>query len=289
MSSIQQISASRIQHHVNILNSSSNTETSQNQNQSQSQTPKVILVVGCGSGVGEAIGQKFAFEGYIVVFLRRSNEEEAKALQEKIKENGGTSYYFICDASKPEVIIPIIEKVEKDIGPIEVAVYNIGANMGLLSLEKTTYKNFELAWRIGSLGAFIMAKEVSPHMVKRGHGTIIFTGATASVRGARNHHAHTNAMQGRRGLAQSLFQELAPKGIHVCHCILDGLVDSPGTVGKLFPEQFKQAQEEANKNYNIIRPSEVANAYWFIHSQHPSSWTFELDIRPWKTQAWFHS
>ena len=183
----------------------------------------------------------------------------------------------------------LIETIERDVGPIEVAIYNIGAQVGSRSLEKTSYRIFNLALSMGAIGAFALAKEVSPHMIKRGKGTIIYTSATAAYRGNAGQHAHTAAMGARKNLTQSISAELAPHGIHICHVNMDGPVDAPETIGKLMPEVFEKMLETKKPNDELLLPESIADTYWHLHTQPRNAWTLDLDLRPWKEQAWFNS
>ena len=142
---------------------------------------------------------------------------------------------------------------------------------------------------MGSLGAFALAKELAPYMIKRGRGTLLFTGATAGYRGNPFQHAHTAAMGARRNLCQSLNAELGPQGIHVCHFNVDGVVDAPETLGQLAPEFYKHMQDEMVPNDEVLLPASIADTYWHVHTQPKNCWTFDLDIRPWKTKPWWNS
>ena len=173
-----------------------------------------------------------------------------------------------ADGTKPEEMGPLVASVENDVGPIHVMVYNIGAQVGVRSVEQTSYRIFEMAWRMGSLGAFVGAKEVAPHMLKRGGGTMIFTSATAALRGNQGQHAHTAAMAGRRALCQSLNHELGGGGIHVCCVNLDGPVLSPETLGKLMPELYRKYCDERLPRDQIILPEAVAETYFMLHYIH---------------------
>lgn len=254
----------------------------------------MTLVIGAGSGIGSAVARRFATGGYTVCVVRRSDKEKLEALAARINDEatngqGGQAHAFMCDCTKEEEVVSLVSKIEKDIGPIEVVVYNLGANMGSRDLQSTSWKVFERAWRLGSAGAFFVARSATPAMVERGKGSFIFTGATASLRGNSDQHAHTMAMQGRRALAQSMSAELWSKGIHVCHCIVDGLVDAPDTIGRMMPEVFKQMKAELEPRDGIVKPDDVAEHYWHMHSQPRNCWTFETDLRPWQDRAWFNS
>ena len=183
----------------------------------------------------------------------------------------------------------MIEVVERDVGPIKVALYNIGAQVGNRALENTSYGIFRRALDMGVGGLFALAKEVVPHMTSRDGGTILVTNSTAAWRGNRGQHAHTAAMGARRNLCQSLCHELAPQGVHVCHFNIDAPVLSPETLGALMPEVFENLKAKAVPQEAIVLPEDVANMYYFISQQPRSSWTFEMDIRPWKETPWWNS
>ena len=183
----------------------------------------------------------------------------------------------------------VIETIEHNIGPIEIAVYNIGAQVGSRSLEKTSYRVFNLALSMGAVGAFALAKELSPYMVARGNGTLIYTSSTAAYRGNAGQHAHTAAMGARRTLTQSISAELAPKGIHVCHVNLDGPVDAPETIGRLMPDAFAEMQKNLKPNDEMLLPASIADTYWHLHTQPRNTWTLDLDLRPWQEKAWFNT
>ena len=256
----------------------------------------VCLVLGGGAGIGQAVATKFGAEGFTPVCVRRgggpnrllkegegSMDSFLKMLRETI---GITGYAYYADATNPEDIASVVRAVEESVGPIHVAVYNVGAQIGNRSVEKTSYRIFDLALKLGAFGAFAMAKEVVPFMEKRGKGSLIFTSATAAFRGNRGQHAHAAAMGARRNLCQSLNHELAEKGIHVAHVNLDGVVASPETSLKVIPEAY---HAHLASDDGMILPSAVADAYWYLHNQPRSSWTFEMDVRPWRETPWFNS
>lgn len=249
----------------------------------------VCLILGAGSGVGGALAKKFAKEGFVACCVRRSNGEELSALVKEIVEVGGKAEGFVVDMTIGKNVVALVEDIETRLGSIEVLCYNIGANMGLHDIHDTKIKTVELAFRLGALGAFVAAQAVSKRQVARGRGTIFFTGSTASLRGNRGHSAHAMAMAARRMLAQSISHELAPKGIHVVHVILDGLVDSPGTVGLMFPEKFQNAKQVLEPLDGIVKPNAVADTYWHLYSQPRHSWTYEMDIRPYRDVAWYNT
>jgi len=258
----------------------------------------VCLVVGAGAGVGQAVAQRFASSGYHVCMVRRgggkgslSDDKTRMSFEQfaqTIRDGGGIASTFYADGTDPEQIRSVVNEIEASKGPIEIAVYNIGAQVGFLSLDKTSYRIYELAWRMGSLGAFAIAKEVSPAMLHRGRGTIIYTSATAAFRGNAGQHAHTAAMAARRTLCMSLNHELAPQGIHVCHINLDGPVDAPETLGKMMPELFQKMKESRGTD-GVMDPRAIADTYWHLHTQPKCAWTFELDMRPSIDGPWFNS
>ena len=178
---------------------------------------KVALVIGAGSSLGSAIARVFASDNYTTVVARR-NGDELGPLKEEIESKGGECLSFSLDARKEEDVINFIEKIENEIGEINVAVYNIGANIRFNILETTSRKYYKV-WEMAAFGAFLMGREVARKMLPRKKGTIIFTGATASVRGKEGFAAFSGAKQAKRALAQSMAKELAPKGIHVAHII----------------------------------------------------------------------
>jgi len=257
----------------------------------------VCLIVGSGAGIGQATAKKFASEGYHAVCVRRGkgpgrllqNDGNMDLFVQKIHENGGSAETIFADGTKPGEVIDFVSYVEKEVGPIKVALYNIGAQIGNRSLEKTSYGSFERCLSMGVVGLFALAKEVAPYMSRRsGGGTILVTTGTAGFRGNKGQHAHSAAMGARRNLCQSLNHELADCGIHICHFNIDGVVASPETVGKLMPELYQRLVAEQSADA-IILPKHVADTYYFIATQPRSNWTFEMDIRTWKETPWFNS
>ena len=226
----------------------------------------------------QAIARVFASDNYTTVVARR-NGDELGPLKEEIESKGGECLSFSLDARKEEDVINFIEKIENEIGEINVAVYNIGANIRFNILETTSRKYYKV-WEMAAFGAFLMGREVARKMLPRKKGTIIFTGATASVRGKEGFAAFSGAKQAKRALAQSMAKELAPKGIHVAHIIVDGAIDTPW-VNKLFPEYVK----EKKKIDGLMKPDDIAQNYLVLHNQPKNAWTFELDLRPW-VETW---
>ena len=235
---------------------------------------KVALVIGAGTSLGSAVARCFAKDGLTAVVARRTGEE-LSTLKKEIEDFGGTCHPFSLDARKEDDVINLINKIENEIGEIEVAVYNIGANIKFGITETTSQKYYKV-WEVAAFGAFLMGREVAKKMIPRKKGTIIFTGATASVRGGDGFAAFAGAKHAKRALAQSMARELGPKGIHVAHVIIDGAIDTPW-VNKLFPDYVK----EKKKIDGLMNPDDIASNYIMLHKQSRNAWTQELDLRPW--------
>ncbi|MEM7251379.1 MAG: SDR family NAD(P)-dependent oxidoreductase, partial [Pseudomonadota bacterium] len=204
----------------------------------------VCLVMGAGAGIGGNVGKRFAREGYHAALCRRTDQEGLDKLVEEITSDGGSASGYLLNAVMTDTIEDRIAAIESDVGPIEVVVYNLGAQIGNRALGDTTYKAFEMGWRMATFGLFRVASTVCPLMAERGSGTLLVTSATAAVRGNAGQHSHAAAMGGRRMLCQSLNAEFSPKGIHVAHIIVDGAVDAPDTLGKMLgPEKFQELRE----------------------------------------------
>ena len=250
---------------------------------------KVCLVIGAGAGIGGTVGAKFAANGYHAALCRRSDAEGLEKLVSGIQAAGGSASGHMLNAVEDGVIETLVEEVEK-IGPIEVVLFNLGAQIGNRSLEQTALKTFELGWRMACMGLFRVAKAVIPAMEARGSGTLLVTSATSSVRGNAGQHSHAAAMGGRRMLCQTLNAEYASKGIHVVHIIVDGAVDAPDTLGKLLgPELFEKLREAKGKEKDgLLLPIEMAETYYHIAHQHRSAWTHELDMRAHSDLAWWN-
>lgn len=250
----------------------------------------VCLVVGAGAGIGGAIGKRFAAGGFHSVLCRRSDQEGLDKLVADIEVDGGAASGVLLNAVEDGAIEDLVEKVERDIGPIEVVLFNLGAQIGDRPLADTSYKVFELGWRMATFALFRIASTVMPHMEKRGQGTFLVTSATAAVRGNAGQHSHAAAMGGRRMLCQTLNAEFAPKGIHVAHILIDGPVDAPDTLGKMLgPERYQALREEIGLDKDgLLVPSELTETYWHLAHQHRSAWTHELDLRPYSDRPWWN-
>ena len=233
----------------------------------------VALIIGAGDATGGEIAKRFARGGYIACMTRR-NAEKLQPLIDEIEQNGGTAYGFASDAREEEQVIALIEQIESSIGPIEVMVFNIGANVPCSILEETARKYFKI-WEMACFSAFLVGREVAKRMVQRERGSIIFTGATAGVRGAANFAAFAGAKHALRALAQSMARELGPKNIHVAHVVVDGAIDTD-FIETTFPEIYALKEQDG-----ILNPAHIAENYWHLAHQPRDAWTHELDVRPW--------
>ena len=249
----------------------------------------VCLVIGAGAGIGGTVGKRFAREGYHAVLCRRTEQAGLDTLVDEIQREGGEASGFLMNAVADNTIEERVRQVEADIGPIEVAIYNLGAQIGNRALAETSLKAFEMGWRLATLGLFRLAQSVCPRMVERGGGTLIVTSATAAVRGNAGQHSHAAAMGGRRLLCQTLNAEFSPQNIHVAHVVVDGSVDAPDTLGKMLgPERFQVLRDTKGAEDGLMLPERIADTYWHIASQHRSVWTHELDLRSFSDLPWWN-
>ncbi len=239
-----------------------------------SRSPAAIII-GAGDATGGAIARAFAAEGLTACVNRRTrNSEQLDALARSICDQGYKSRAFPGDARNEDEMIALFAQVEADVGPVEVAVFNIGANVNF-PITETTVRVYQKVWEMGSLGGFLMGREAARHMIPRGRGTILFTGATASLRGGSGFAAFSGAKAALRMLAQSMARELGPKGIHVAHTVIDGAIDTAFIKGR------HPAFDEAKAADLILSPDAIAANYVMLHKQPKSAWTHELDLRPW--------
>jgi short-subunit dehydrogenase len=231
------------------------------------------LIVGAGDATGGAIAKRFARGGLIACVTRRTAEKLAP-LVEEITQAGGQAYGFASDARKEEEVIQLVDDIERDIAPIEVLVFNIGANVPCSILDETAKKYFKI-WEMACLSGFLVGREVAKRMVVRGRGTIIFTGATAGLRGSANFAAFAGAKHALRALAQSMARELGPRNIHVAHVVVDGAIDT-AFIRDNAPAMYAKKDEDG-----ILNPDHIADNYWHLHTQPRDAWTHEIDLRPW--------
>lgn len=249
----------------------------------------VCLVIGAGAGIGGTTGARFAREGYHAVLCRRSDKDGLDRLVAGIRAEGGDASGMLLNAIDDNAIEDAVIRVEKEIGPVEVAIFNLGAQIGDRALAETSHKAFETGWRLATFGLFRLAKTLLPMMAERGSGTLLVTSATAAVRGNAGQHSHAAAMGGRRLLCQTLNAEFGPKGVHVAHIVIDGAVDAPDTLGKMLgPERFQQLRETRGAEDGLLLPEKIAETYLHIAQQHRSVWTHELDLRSFSDLAWWN-
>jgi NAD(P)-dependent dehydrogenase (short-subunit alcohol dehydrogenase family) len=234
---------------------------------------KAILVVGAGDATGGAIARRFAREGYIACVTRR-HADKLEPLLAQIRAAGGEAHGFASDARREEQVTELVARIEKDVAPIEVAVYNPGANVRF-PITETTSRVFHKVWEMACFGGFLVGREAARVMLPRGRGSIFFTGATASLRGREGFAAFSSAKQALRAVAQSMARELGPKGIHVAQIIVDGAIDTE-FIKTSFPERYALKEQQG-----ILDPEAIAECYWQLHLQPRSAWTHEMDLRPW--------
>jgi NAD(P)-dependent dehydrogenase (short-subunit alcohol dehydrogenase family) len=240
---------------------------------------KSCLVIGAGDDTGGAIGRAFAREGMISCLVRRPRHEAAlEALAQSIRDEGHKAKAMPIDARNEDQMTSLIDTIEADVAPIEVAVFNIGANVAF-PITETTPRVYQKVWEMGCFAGFLMGREVARKMLTRGRGTIIFTGATASTRGRENLAAFAGAKHALRALAQSMARELGPKNIHVAHTIIDGAIDSN------FIRENVPGVDQLREQDAILNPDDIAQNYVMLHKQARSAWTHELDLRPWQ-ETW---
>ena len=233
---------------------------------------KVALIIGAGDATGGAIARRFAAGGYSACVTRRDREKLLPLVQ-TIQDAGGVAHAFASDARKEEEVIALIDRIEREIGPIEVLVFNIGANVPCSVVDETARKYFKI-WEMACFGGFLNGREVARRMLTRQRGSIIFTGATAGLRGSANFAAFAGAKHALRALAQSMARELGPQNIHVAHVVVDGAIDTE-FIRSNFPERYALKEQDG-----ILNPDHIAENYWHLHTQPRDAWTFELDLRP---------
>lgn len=232
-----------------------------------------VLVIGAGDATGGAIARRFAREGLTAIVTRREVASLEPLLQ-KIRADGGEAHGFGSDARVEEEVVALFAKIETEIAPLAAVVFNIGANVNF-PIRETTSRVYRKVWEMAAFAGFLAGREAAKVMVPRKRGTIIFTGATASIRGASGFSAFSGAKFALRSLAQSMARELGPEGIHVAHAIIDGAIDTEW-IAKNFPQRYALKEQGG-----ILNPEHIADAYWMLHAQPRDAWTHELDLRPW--------
>jgi NAD(P)-dependent dehydrogenase (short-subunit alcohol dehydrogenase family) len=238
----------------------------------------VCLVIGAGDGLGGAIARAFAGEGHPVCMTRRARHLDQ--LEALAREIGPQAHAFGVDARSEEETVALFDRIEREIGPIGVVVFNIGANVRF-GIRETTARVFTKVWEMACFAGFLAGREAARVMAPRGGGSILFTGATASMRGREGYAAFAAAKAGLRMLAQSLARELGPEGIHVAHVICDGAIDGAFTRERHDPAEVERLLDEDA----ILKPEDIAQSFVWLHNQPRSAWSHEIDLRPWK-EAW---
>ncbi|MFT4613636.1 MAG: NAD(P)-dependent dehydrogenase (short-subunit alcohol dehydrogenase family) [Bacteroidia bacterium] len=233
----------------------------------------VAIVVGAGDAIGSAIVRKFAQRGLTVVALRR-NGDKLTPMVDELRLAGHDAHAYSCDARKEEQIVERFAAIEQEHGEIDVVVFNIGANVPMGILDTDSRKFFKI-WEMACFAGFLTGREAARYMTKRGRGTLLFTGATASIRGAAGFAAFASAKHGLRALAQSMARELGPQNIHVAHVVIDAAVDTQW-ISENFPDSAKLKKQDG-----IVIPDDLADNYVMLYDQPRNAWTFEMDLRPW--------
>ena len=235
--------------------------------------PPVALIMGAGDAIGSSIATQFAISGHTVCLARR-NGDKLTHIVNSLKEGGHEAHGYSCDAREEDQVIGLFNTIEKTIGAIEVVVFNVGANVPM-DIVNTSSKKFRKIWEMACFAGFLTGREAAKTMLKRNRGTIIFTGATASMRGGANFGAFASAKHGLKALAQSMARDLGPKNIHVAHVVIDAAVDTQ------WIQEHHPAYNDLIDKDGIVNTDDLAKNYVMLHEQPRNSWTFELDIRPW--------
>jgi NAD(P)-dependent dehydrogenase (short-subunit alcohol dehydrogenase family) len=233
---------------------------------------KVCLIVGAGDATGSAIAKRFAQAGFLICVTRRTPEASATLVQ-SIQAAGGRALAYQLDARREDEVIALFKKIESEVGSLEVVVFNVGGNVRFPLLEMTAEKYFK-TWEMCALAGFLVGREAARVLLPKGRGTILFTGATASLRGGIGFSAFAGGKAALRALAQSMAREFGPQGLHIAHVVVDGVIDS---------ERVRSTQPErvaALGPQGLLEPDSIARAYLWLHEQTPDAWTFELDLRP---------
>ena len=230
--------------------------------------PNVTCIVGVGPGLGAALAKRFADAGHTIALMSRSSRHR-EPIARAIGEHGGTALGYDCDAGNPGSVSAAFARIRDTLGAPQVLIYNAGsyAPGGLLDIDP---EQFESAWRANCYGGFLCAREVLPAMQKAGAGTLLFTGATAALRGSAGFAGLAVGKFGLRALTQSMAREFGPQGIHVVHAVIDGQIATPSA-------RERQPERAAE---TFLDPDAIAETYWQLHCQHPTAWTLELDLRP---------
>ena len=239
-------------------------------------TGGVAMLVGAGDAIGAAVARRFARGGYKVCIARR-DATKSQALVDELNAEGHDVRAFSLDARQEAEVQGLFANVEQTVGPIEVCLFNAGSNVNKPLLE-TTEKLFFKAWELACYAGFLVGREAARYMLAHGRGTMLFTGATASIRGGKGFAAFSSAKFGLRAVAQAMARELGPKNIHVVHLLIDAGVDSEAIHQRMKAATGIDAKEIPPDS--LTKTNSIAEAYWFAHCQSKDGWTHELDLRP---------
>jgi len=231
----------------------------------------IALIIGAGDHLGSAIARRFAAEGFHIVATRRRGD--LNTLVNDVRALGSDATALHSDARDEQQVTELIEQVEAELGPISAAIFNVGGNVRF-SLTETTTRVYRKVWEMCALAGFLVGREVAKKMIARQQGTILFTGASASLRGNSGFAAFAGGKHALKALAESMARELGPQGIHVAHIIVDGLIENDRTA-EFLPDLYASKGADG-----IIQPDALAEVYWQLHNQPRSAWTFEQDVRP---------
>ncbi|QIE55379.1 SDR family oxidoreductase [Pikeienuella piscinae] len=237
---------------------------------------RAVVVIGAGDATGGAVARRFAREDYIACPVRRSEEALAPLIAD-IEAAGGRAHPFGCDARVESEVVALFETIEREVAPIEVCVFNIGANARFPFLELEE-KKFRKIWEMAAYAGYLTCRQAALRMAARGQGTILVTGASASVKGYANGAAFASAKFALRGMTQAMARELGPLGVHVAHVVIDGAIDT-AFIRDMFPERYALKADDG-----ILNPDSIAETYWMLHNQPRDAWTLEMDIRPWREE-----
>jgi len=240
-----------------------------------------VAVVGAGDYIGAAIAERFAAEGY-TVFAGRRNGDQLAPLKARIEAAGGRCEARTLDARSEDTVTAFLAEADA-LNPLEVCVFNVGANVNF-PITETTERVFRKVWEMACYAGFLTGREAARLMLARGQGSIFFTGATASMRGGKGYAAFAAAKFGLRAVAQSMARELGPQNIHVAHLVIDSGVDTAFVRGRIAAAQGQEAADAIAPG-RLMEPASIAQAYWMLHQQSRDGWTHELDLRPY-AETW---
>lgn len=235
-----------------------------------------VAIVGAGDHIGAAIARRFAREGHPVHGGRR-NADQLQPLAKEIAGAGGQFTGHALDARDEASVIAFLDAADAEV-PLELVVYNIGANVQF-PLVDTTERVFRKVWEMACFGGFLTGREAARRMLAHGSGSIFFTGATASMRGGAGYAAFGSAKAGLRSVAQSMARELGPQNIHVAHLVIDAGVDTAWVRERIAEAKGAEAVDNMPPD-TLMGPESIAETYWQLHRQPRDAWTHELDLRP---------